>query len=234
MDEEEWLSEPGPRPMVDYLVGRVSERKLRLYAAAAVRRIWHLLRDERSRNAVEMVERYADGFATNAELFEAFLDARQVVHDQVVHHIAQNTSEGYAALAARLAAEEDFSHASEAAGNAEMAVGSLAGQGHASPHEAWMKAACAEMDGQLALIRCLFGNPFHPVACDPAWLAWKDGTLPRLAESIYQDRSWDLMPILADALEEAGCQEERILAHCRGPGPHARGCFMLDLLLGKS
>jgi hypothetical protein len=81
--------------------------------------------------------------------------------------------------------------------------------------------------------REIFGNPFRPVAIAPAWLAWNDGTVPKLAQTIYDDRRFDLLPILADALEEAGCDHADILTHCRGPGPHVRGCWVVDLLLGK-
>jgi hypothetical protein len=56
----------------------------------------------------------------------------------------------------------------------------------------------------------------------------------KLANSIYSDRMFDRLPILADALEEANCHDADILAHCRGPGPHCRGSFVLDALLGKT
>src|SRR5262249_31770929 len=83
------------------------------------------------------------------------------------------------------------------------------------------------------LLRCIFGNPFRPAAVPAAWLAWRDGTIPRLAQAGYHDRAFDHLPILADALEAAGCADTDILNHCRGPGPHVRGCWVVDLLLGK-
>ena len=79
----------------------------------------------------------------------------------------------------------------------------------------------------------IFGNPFRPVQVDPTWLRWNDSTIPKIAQSLYDDRAFDRMPILADALEDAGCTDAAILDHCRGPGPHSRGCFLIDLLLGK-
>lgn len=79
----------------------------------------------------------------------------------------------------------------------------------------------------------MLGNPFQPVLLDPAWLSWQTGTIPKLAHSIYQERAFDRLPILADALEEAGCDNAEILAHCRQPGVHARGCWVVDLVLGK-
>ena len=83
------------------------------------------------------------------------------------------------------------------------------------------------------LVREIFGNLFRPVNVNPAWLVWNDGTIPKLAQSIYDDRAFDRLPVLADALEEAGCTNAEILEHCRGPGPHVRGCWVVDLVLGK-
>jgi hypothetical protein len=80
------------------------------------------------------------------------------------------------------------------------------------------------------LVRCLFGNPFRPVALGGTWLT---STVTNLAQAIYDDHAFDRLPILADALEDAGCTDEDILAHCRGGGEHCRGCWVVDLLLGK-
>jgi hypothetical protein len=85
----------------------------------------------------------------------------------------------------------------------------------------------------VVLCRCIFKNPFRPASLDPGWLAWNDGTVVKLARSIYEERAFDRLPILADALEEAGCTDADMLAHCRGPGPHVRGCWVVDTLLGK-
>jgi len=81
------------------------------------------------------------------------------------------------------------------------------------------------------LFRCIFGNPFRPVALDPAW---RTEAVVGLATGIYADRAFDRLPVLADALEDAGCANADVLGHCRGPGPHARGCWVVDLLLGKT
>jgi hypothetical protein len=84
-----------------------------------------------------------------------------------------------------------------------------------------------------SLVRCIFGNPFRPGVIDPDWLR-RDGSVAKLAQGIYEDESFDDLPILADALEEAGCTAAGILAHCREAGPHARGCWPVDTVLGKS
>jgi hypothetical protein len=91
------------------------------------------------------------------------------------------------------------------------------------------------------LLRDIFGNPFRPSPPLPAAiLVWNDGTIRRLAEGIYEERQMPegrldtaRLAVLADALEEAGCDNAEILSHCRGPGPHVRGCWALDLILGK-
>lgn len=116
---------------------------------------------------------------------------------------------------------------------------------------AWARQGVRPTNEKADLLREIVGNPFTaqflccsvkggrhlPLdnkcpGCGPI-LAWNDGTVPRMAQSIYEERAFDRMPILADALEEAGCDNEAILQHCRGGGPHVRGCWVLDLLLGK-
>jgi hypothetical protein len=84
-----------------------------------------------------------------------------------------------------------------------------------------------------AIIHDIFGNPFHSPALDPSWLSWNNGTVAKLARAIFDERAFDRLPILADALEDAGCHDTGILAHCRGTGEHVRGCWAVDLLLGK-
>ncbi|HJZ59825.1 MAG TPA: hypothetical protein VKE74_33090 [Gemmataceae bacterium] len=80
------------------------------------------------------------------------------------------------------------------------------------------------------LLRDVFGNPFCPVAADHSWLT---STAVALASQMYDSRDFGAMPILADAIQDAGCDNADILDHCRGPGPHVRGCWVVDLLLGR-
>lgn len=91
------------------------------------------------------------------------------------------------------------------------------------------------------LLHCLIGNPFRLARVRPAWLTWDGGTVPRLAQAAYHERHLptgtlgaDRLTVLADALEEAGCIDQDILSHLRGPGPHFRGCWVVDLVLGKT
>src|SRR5262249_31616753 len=128
----------------------------------------------------------------------------------------------------------------EAIEKAERLADSAAGWDHA--RLAWWERLCFNVltyagdgwwVGVAGLLREIVGNPFHPVTLNPAWLTWNDGTVPKVAQAIYDDRAFDRMPILADALEDAGCTDQAILDHCRGPGEHVRGCWVVDLLLGK-
>ena len=92
------------------------------------------------------------------------------------------------------------------------------------------QAQSAERAAQSVVVRDIFGNPFRPIAVAPEWLT---STVLALATGIYADRAFDRMPILADALEEAGCENANMLLHCRQPGEHVRGCWVVDLVLGK-
>jgi hypothetical protein len=117
----------------------------------------------------------------------------------------------------------------------------------ASPELSWREIQALEavtrhqqQQAHCALLRDIFGNPFRQLAIDSAWFQWNDGIVPRLAAAIYEDRrlpegtlDTGRFAVLADALEEAGCANEEILGHLRGPGPHVRGCWVIDLLLGK-
>ncbi|WP_020470576.1 hypothetical protein [Zavarzinella formosa] len=88
-----------------------------------------------------------------------------------------------------------------------------------------------ELNACCRLMREIFGNPFRPIVIDPSWLTFD---VRMIAAGAYEDRAFNRLPILADALQDAGCENEDILSHLRGDGPHVRGCWVLDLILGKS
>jgi hypothetical protein len=88
----------------------------------------------------------------------------------------------------------------------------------------------AEEIVQCELLRDIVGNPFRPVAFDPRW---RTADTVGLARGIYEDRAFDRLPLLADALMDAGCADEQVLGHCRSDGPHVRGCWVVDLVLSK-
>ena len=79
-------------------------------------------------------------------------------------------------------------------------------------------------------LRCIFGNPFRPVVFDPRW---RSADAVGVARGIYEDRAFGRLPLLADALMDAGCDDEQVIGHCRSDGPHVRGCWVVDMILGK-
>ena len=88
---------------------------------------------------------------------------------------------------------------------------------------------------QAALLRDVFGPlAFRRVALDPSWLAWNDGSVRKMSQAVHDDRAFDRLLLLADALEDSGCTDAGVLSHCRNGGEHVRGCWVVDLLLGKA
>jgi hypothetical protein len=231
MTEGEWwtcnpteLSE-----MLTFLHGkRASTRKVWLFACACCRGVWPLLTDPRSRAAVEAAERYADGLVPG-ETLEA---ARGDVGDA----IAEGGKLGALSVMAHRAT------LSEAMGNPWVAA-SAAFSSLLDP--SWRlerfrftkKLSNGQRRGIFdvsARLRDIFGPlPFRPVSIDQTVLGWNDRTVQRVAQAIYDERDFDRLPILGDALEDAGCDDEEILRHCRGPETHSRGCWCVDLILGN-
>jgi hypothetical protein len=101
------------------------------------------------------------------------------------------------------------------------------------PDHPHMLARRAERAAQWKLLVDIFGERPRSKEINPAWLRWHDGTIPKLAQAIYDERAFDRLPLLADALEDAGCHDPDMLAHCRQPGEHVRGCWVVDLLSGR-
>jgi hypothetical protein len=202
--------------------GRASDRKLRLFAVACCRLLLRQVRVVPSaEHAVEVAERYADGAASVAEL-------------RGVARYANSTAEHACMNAAE--AEAGTAMADCAAGNAAWAATQ---PGTVMPGDHGRSAArlAAEETRQSDLLRCVLGpvlfRPLPPVA--PAVLAWGGGTVGKLAAGVYAERDFpqERLGVRADAAEEAGLTDADVLAHLRSPGPHARGCWGVDLLLGR-
>jgi hypothetical protein len=209
---------------------KYSERKLRLFAVACCRRIWHLLTEESSRELLKAVERWADG-ETGFRPVAAAYDR----HDTASYEFpslwfavcyASGLTPDYALKAAREAAE-GAGYSATAAFTDDDAVSVLSAV-----------ASRAERRAQAELARDLFGNPFCPM---PPLLALAAGAAVQLARAAYDERSLPeglldpaRLAVLADALEEGGCATQELLAHLRSPGPHWRGCAALDAVLGRS
>jgi hypothetical protein len=239
MTEAEWLACTDPTPMLDYLEARdcLTERKQRLFDCACVRRVWHLLVDERGRKAVEIAEKFADGAAGLEELRQAQGIALAAADTHATLYLP-GTADSYSVLAAASAAAWEFRSGADPLGHAADAIAWERRTERLTenwPEGRWPDAKrAAERKTQANLLREVIGNPFRPVAVSPSCLAWNHGTVVTLAHGIYDERAFDRLPILSDALEEAGCTDRAILDHCRGPGPHARGCWAVDLLLCKA
>jgi hypothetical protein len=91
----------------------------------------------------------------------------------------------------------------------------------------------AELDRQVTEFACRWCRQFCPVRVEPSWLTWDSGAVRGLAQALQDERAFDRLPILADALEEAGCSDAELLSHLRGPGPHTRSCWLVDRLFGQ-
>jgi hypothetical protein len=171
-----------------------------------------------------MAERYADGAATADELGAAFEEAFDVGADLAEQKIARPNE----LQAAGLDAVRHAAWAASATVHPDEAADSVASEASEAA------GGRDEPAAQATLLRCLFGNPFRPrPLLNPVWLAWNGSTVAKLSQGIYDERAFDRLPILADALEEAGSTNADILSHCRSAGPHVRGCWVIDLLLGK-
>jgi hypothetical protein len=219
MTEAEWLAcADDPRGMLGRLTRPISGRKLRLLLCGYCRRFGHLLSDPRIPRAVEVCERFVDDRrATRGELTEVNAAALAACNDLE----RLKPFESILALCATMATLESLTGRD---------VGGLA----AIPPRSWEVSYDAWRSTQCDLFRELFGNPFRVASADLSWLTWNDGTIRKLARAIYDGHAFDRLPVLADALEDAGCTNADILAHCRSGGEHVRGCWVVDLLLGKS
>jgi hypothetical protein len=208
MTEEEWLASADPKPMLEYLWGKASDRKLRLFACACCRRIWQLLTHQRSRKAVEVAEQYAGGLASMNDL--------NAVCDYAWDFVGWG---GASLTPADIAA----------ACTAEAMSGAVAARD--------ILTCRAVLVGPCDLLCDIIGNPFRPVTVSPVC---RTTQVAALAQAAYEERALPsgeldtaLLAVLADALEDAGCDHADLLGHLRGPGPHVRGCWAVDLLLGK-
>lgn len=207
MTEQEWFNYSDPTPMLEWLRDKVSDRKLRLFACGYFRRIWHLVTERRCQKIVEISELYADGVVKR----QALSGARQKGWNATVTATAWNVGDDNAWIAATRTAE--------------------------NYHYRDILAADEWKQDQSTLLRCIFGNPFRPIVLDSSWLT---PSVLGLAQAAYDERclpSGTLdktrLAILGDCLEDAGCRDSDILSHLRHPGEHVRGCWVLDLLLGK-
>jgi hypothetical protein len=261
MREAEWLTCNDPKKMLRGLQLWISERKRLLVACACCRRAWRLMPDRDARRLIVLAERFADGLVDYEVLEEAFLDwgdAPDADYDLVQPEQAAGGAVGELVTRSPLGA---LTLAAEARGRAAglMAIrrvkddeewpdGESAGEfwftsdkqqdRFCRAHEAAVKR---ERAVQAALIREVTGTPSRqPRPLPEVVLRWQDGVVVRLALAAYRKRRCpagtldpSLLGILADALLDAGCDDEELTQHLRSEGPHVRGCWAVDAILGK-
>jgi hypothetical protein len=216
MTEDEWLASNDPWSML-HVVQRSdpSERKVRLYNAAVCRRFWGYLPEE-SQSILAESELLADGL-TPLPSDEMELCARANV--VVAPFDRQYPKKEFPSDEIRIQRE--------AAAAVCYAV---------IPNELWGASGYfweidpAEKGPHAVIIRDVFGNPFRPVAADHSRLT---PSVVNLAQAIYDERAFDRLSDLADALEDSGCHKADTLEHCRSEKPHVRGCWVVDRILGK-
>jgi hypothetical protein len=230
MTEAEWLACEDPTPMLDYLGGNASERKFRLFACTCCRQAWHVLNDIDCREAVKTAESFADGMVDESALID--------VRGKLSPLSPLNKAHVAAAYSAWVPSEN---HLQRAGFVMKIKLVTLATRFAVSDAEAKSNSSAADFAAmaardskkQVSALLCIFGNPLRPVGIDPHWFTWNSGAIPKLAQTIYEERAFDRMLALAEALTETGCTNADMLAHCRSGGEHVRGCWVVDLLLGK-
>jgi hypothetical protein len=256
MTKQEWRRCTDAEKMFRFLRARrrQSERKLRLYLCGGCRYIAHLFFHPASLSAVGVAERFADGEATSEELERAewlaesptfgfdfeewFLKTYPDPQKQVVLRLVVK-----GALAESVLDGGEW-RVNEAVQQRLLAAAELAEfcAAYSLRKSDWGLGSISQVDWpDRWLFDCVFGNPFRPApSIDPAWLSWNDRIIPRMAAAAYEQRSLPegtfdpaRLAVLVDALEEAGCSDQALLEHLRAPGPHARGCFPVDAVLGK-
>ncbi len=247
MTEEQWRACTDPGAMLTFLGRRVSQRKARLFAVACLRRLAHLL-DGPNADAVAAAESHADGSLGD----EALADAAQVAREANAPRFGfQSRSERAVRDALAFAVEVTTARTIDVlnpfvtrdhfgAANLPMLVAGVVGCGWGAPPPEPDKGpgdpsqvSAAEAAAQAGLLRCVFGSPFRAVWFDPVLRQWNGGTAVALAQAMYDNGDFSQAALLADMLEEGGATDPLLLKHLRGPGPHARGCFALDFVLGR-
>jgi hypothetical protein len=239
MTEADWLACDTSWLLYQELACTLSRRPVLLFTAACLRRVWDLLDQRAHQFAVEVTEQYADGLVSRRDLLETWSQAEAETDEGIwvmdgwwcdEEQWAEFGAEGSGAILK--AAEAALAAPAWTAARAAF---------HARSLVAWDAGATAreskvleESLTQFALLHDLTYQ--HPQVSrpNPEWLWGNGATVHRLARTIYAERRFGWFPLLADALEDAGCVDEQILGHLRGPGPHARGCWCLDILVNKS
>jgi hypothetical protein len=214
MTDAEWSNCSEPDTPLLLLRGKLSDRKLRLFSCACCRRLWHLL-DSQAQDLVDVYERHLDGLVTPSVLAIAKARHQESVGRMNASYIAANTV------------------TAATAGAAWAAAWNVVGEARRALRHCSRRPDSHEPREQVTLFREIFGNPFRPVTFDPAIREWNGGTAVALARMMHERQDFNQAPLLADMLEDAGATAVQLLDHLRGAGEHVRGCFAVDLVMGK-
>jgi hypothetical protein len=242
--ESVWTTSSDPLAMLSFLRDRVatSDRKLRLFAVACCRDVWDLIDGLEEagiglgRPAVWSAELLADGLADAAEVlrgvddYVGLIDSGSSPESQLLQGALPALAGPPGEAAARAALHTARARYREAQFRAMRRRGESGRPSDESQDEGYA-AVRATRVRQASFLRDIFGNPLRPVAFDPSW---RTEAVVSLARGVYEEGAWERMAVLADALEDAGCADEDILSHSRAPGHHVRGCWVIDMVLGKA
>jgi hypothetical protein len=237
MTEEEWLACDDPTKMLNSPLPQISPRKLRLFGIACVRRIAWLLKDTRTKVVLAAAEAFADGLIASKDAVvveEAGAGAVAVAYE-ALSQAAKDWWNAYEPTSLPPEGAAECTAGQAAAVTLALWAPATWGALEAARHAAKATASrrWAERAAQAALFRDIV-KKFRKSQVNLNVLAWNDGAVCKMAQAVYDARAFDRLPLLADALEDAGCDDADILSHCRTPGEHVRGCWVVDLLLGKS
>jgi hypothetical protein len=247
----DWLACTEPEAMVRFAADRISRRKMILAAYACCLRLDPFFPAPEFRECLDWFEQYADDRTSRDEL-NAIIDrvieagvrlrteARESEPDpagrlrsvSLLLHPLYESIDGLLALVHSQCQWINWRFVAE--------TWTSCSQGYLNEStddllsDLYDQVVAKESGRQAEVLRDVIGNPFIVASLDPAWLSWNDGVVRKLAEGIYANRAFDRMPILHDAMLDAGCTDESLLLHCRNPEGHVRGCWALDMILGKS
>jgi hypothetical protein len=220
--EQEWLACTDPTPMLKQLGYDVSDRKQRLFCHYCCQIVRDIL-DERCRASLDIAGEYPDCPTCRPQLEAALRLMEDELQDDRFQTLSSPVRQAEIVV-------KWLCHPDGVVNCEGTAYATASAISQVQPRDLRQAVKRLTSLRQACVVRCIFGNPFRPVTSDPAWLT---SDVLALAQGIYQDRAFDRLPILADALQDAGCDNDDILNHCRSNGPHVRGCWVVDLILGK-
>lgn len=227
MTEEDWLAGNTPADLLLWLGAKAkrrrSIRKYGLFSVACGLRVQSFMSNEITLRGLHLAERMAEGLADEREGDEYLAELGATPAPNVPGPGSMAWNIPFYAIWVMLPHRAGQSSAKLAVRVCSACTGVYYSTGDVT-------RAVEEKAAQAVLFRDVIGNPYRSIRLDPRW---RSGDAVALARGIYDERAFDRMPLLADALMDAGCDHEDILSHCRGEGPHVRGCWVVDLILSN-